>query len=306
MHNMPTDQLQAAIYVRVSTLEQAERGYSLQEQINACRKHCEDKGWKVVRIYKENGVSGKNLQRPKLQQLLYYAERQQFDVVVFWRLDRLTRSLQDACELVEVFAEMGIKISCVSEPFDTTTANGRLMFQIKGALAEHERRLTIERSKIGIRARAREGKWKGGKTPFGYTYNKEAGKLIINKKEAKTVRVIYHKYLELGSINEVTRYLNNNHFPTRNAKKWSNTAVGNILRRRLYLGIYCCAGEKINLPDLQIIEKQVFREVKKHRAKRKIYGPTPKVKKKKRIDRIFDQFFPPENKNYKSREGTVA
>ena len=296
----------AAIYVRVSTREQAEHGYSLQEQINACRKYCEDKEWKVVRIYKENGVSGKNLRRPKIQLLLHHAEKKEFDVIVFWRLDRLTRSLQDACELVELFTEIDIKISCVTEPFDTTTANGRLMFQIKGALAEHERRLTIERSKIGIRARAREGKWKGGRPPYGYSYDRNTEKLIINKKEAKVVCVIFRRYLELGSINDVTRYLNKNRFPTRKAEKWSNSSVGNILGRKLYLGIYCCAGEKLKLPELQIVEKQFFKEAKKLRTKRKIFGPTPKVKKRKKIDRIFEQFFPTENKNYNSREGTVA
>ena len=284
------EQLKAAIYVRVSTREQAEHGYSIQEQISACRKHCEDKGWKVIRLYIERGVSGKNLRRPKIQQLLYHAERQRFDVIVFWRLDRLTRSLLDACELVEVFTDMDIKISCVSEPFDTTTANGRLMFQIKGALAEHERRLTLERSKIGIRARAREGKWKGGKTPCGYSYDTQTGKLIINKKEAKIVQVIFRKYLELGSLNAVARYLNRNNFPTRKAKTWSNTAVGNILRRKIYIGTYCCAGETIILPELQIIEKSIFKEAQKLRTKRKIYGPTPLVKKNKRINEIFQQF----------------
>jgi site-specific DNA recombinase len=284
------EQLRAAIYVRVSTREQAERGYSIQEQINSCRKYCEEKGWNVVRIYVEKGISGKNLNRPKIQQLLYHAERQQFDVIVFWRLDRLTRSLQDACELVEVFAEMDIKISCVTESFDTTTANGRLMFQIKGALAEHERRLTIERSRIGIRARARDGKWKGGKTPFGYTYHEASEKLVINKKEAKIVRIIFHKYLELGSLNDVTRYLNTNGFKPRTAEQWSNSGVGNILSRKLYLGIYTCAGEKINIPELRIIEKEIFNETQKQRTKRKIYGPTALVKKRKRLDRLVDTF----------------
>jgi len=284
-------QVRVAIYVRVSTREQAEKGYSIQEQIKSCRGYCEQNGWKVVRIYKENGVSGKNLNRPKLQLLFDHAEEKQFDIVVFWRSDRFTRSLSDLCNLVDYFEEIDVKISCVTERFDSTTADGRLIIHMMGALAEHERQITLERSKIGIRARAREGKWKGGKTPFGYQYNSDTEKLEINQEEATIVKQIFKLYLELGTINDVTRYLNQKHIPTRNAKKWSNTMVGNILSRKLYTGSYTCADEAIQIPELKLIDDETFKKVKKQRKKRKIFGPTPIVKKRKRLDEIVTEYF---------------
>ena len=94
-NKLQNQQIRAAIYVRVSTREQAEHGYSLQEQIRSCREHCEKNNWKVTRIYKEEGVSGKNLDRPKLLLLFDHCEQYQFDVIVFWKLDRLTRNLKD-------------------------------------------------------------------------------------------------------------------------------------------------------------------------------------------------------------------
>lgn len=295
VNNFPSksvdNQVRAAIYVRVSTYEQAERGYSIQEQIKECRKYCEQKGWKVVRIYKEKGVSGKNLYRPKLQILFNHAENNEFDVIAFWKLDRLTRSLSDLCDLVDYFEEINIKISCVTEPFDTTTPNGRFFIQMKGAVAEYERRLTLERSKIGIRARAREGKWKGGKTPYGYKYNKDTEKLEINQEEANTVKQIFKLYLELGTINDVTRYLNQNQVPTRNAVKWSNTSVGNILSRKLYTGVYICADETVQMPELKLIDNETFKQTQKQRKERKIFGPTSFVNKRKRLDEITNASF---------------
>jgi site-specific DNA recombinase len=279
-------QIKVAIYVRVSTREQAEKGYSIQEQINACRNYCDQQSWKVVRIYKENGVSGKSLDRPKLQLLFDDAKKKQFDVIVFWRSDRLTRSMRDLCEIVNYFEEIEIKISCVTERFDTTTADGKLIIHVMGALAEHERQITLERSKIGIRARAREGKWKGGKTPFGYCYDTQTEKLRIDEKETKTVKQIFKLYLELGTINDVTRYLNKNQIPTRTAEKWSNTAIGNILGRKLYTGIYSCANETINISQLRVIDDETFKQVQKQRKQRKIFGPTKFVNKRKRLDEI--------------------
>lgn len=277
-------QIRAAIYVRVSTKEQAERGYSIQEQIKACRNYCDQHNWKVVRIHKENGVSGKNIDRPKLQLLFNDAEEEQFDIIVFWRSDRLTRSLRDLCKLVEYFEDINIKVSCVSEPFDTTTADGILIIHVMGAIAEHERKITLERSKIGIRARAREGKWKGGKTPFGYYYDTNTEKLRINKEETSTVKLTFKLYLELGTLNDVTRYLNKNKIPTRKAEKWSDTAVGNILGRKLYLGIYTCADETVRMPELRLIDDDIFKQAQKQRKDRKIFGPTKFVNKRKRID----------------------
>jgi len=285
-------QVRAAIYVRVSTREQAEKGYSIQEQIKSCRSYCYQKGWKVVRIYKENGVSGKNLNRPKLQLLFDHAENKQFDVVVFWRSDRLTRTVGDLSYLVDYFEEISIDISCVTEPFDTTTADGRFLINLSGSLAQRERELLIERSKIGIRARARDGKWRGGKTPYGYKYNKVTQKLEIDKKEAPNVKLMFNKYLELGTINDVTRHLNKNNIPTRNAKEWSNTAVGNILSRKIYKGVYSCAEVTKNMPELKIIDKKKYKNVQKQRKQRKIFGPTPFVKKRKRLDEIFVGYLP--------------
>jgi site-specific DNA recombinase len=185
----------AALYLRVSTNEQAENGRGLDVQEAHLRKYCDDV-YKLsdVHIYVDKGYSGSLpiTKRPALSQLYEDAKAKQFDVVLIYRLDRYFRSLRKLLDAVADLDEMNIGFKSINENFDTTTLNGKLMLQIMGSLAEYERGLIAERMGSGRESAASEGKWVTGVPPYGYIVDKETKKLVINEDEAKIVKQFYH------------------------------------------------------------------------------------------------------------------
>src|ERR1700747_984150 len=195
---MPGDNrkiLRCAIYTRKSTEHGLEQEFnSLHAQREACEAYIKSQaslGWKVLpQPYADSAYSGGNLDRPALKKLLRDIEAGRIDVVVVYKIDRLTRSLADFAKLVEAFDARSISFVAVTQQFNTTTSMGRLTLNVLLSFAQFERELSSERVRDKIAASRRKGKWTGGTVPLGYDGKDK--KLVVNNSEAETVRAIFN------------------------------------------------------------------------------------------------------------------
>ena len=195
--------LRCAIYTRKSTEEGLEQDFnSLDAQREACeafiasQKH---EGWIALPTqYDDGGYSGGTLDRPALQRLLDDIRGSKVDVVVVYKIDRLTRSLLDFAKIVEVFDAHGVSFVSVTQAFNTATSMGRLTLNVLLSFAQFEREVTGERIRDKIAASKKKGMWMGGYPPLGYDVKDR--KLVVNEAEAETVRYIFRRYQELGSV----------------------------------------------------------------------------------------------------------
>ena len=201
-------QRKAAIYIRVSTDAQREEGYSIEAQTEMLTAYCVSKGIKNYDYYIDGGYTGSNIDKPELKRLIADVKSGLIDVVLVYKLDRLSRSQKDTLYLIEdVFNPHGVDFISQNENLDTSTALGRAMLGILSAFAQLERENIRERTRMGMKERVKEGLWMGGgRTPFGYDYDKEHGVLVPNK-DADTVRKIYDLYLEGHSTAKISQML---------------------------------------------------------------------------------------------------
>jgi DNA invertase Pin-like site-specific DNA recombinase len=195
--------VRCAIYTRKSTEHGLELEFnSLDAQRDACEAYIKSQasqGWRALpQHYDDPAFSGGNLARPALQQLLKDIDAGRIDVIVVYKIDRLTRSLADFAKLVEAFDAKSISFVAVTQQFNTTTSMGRLTLNVLLSFAQFERELSSERVRDKVAASRRKGKWTGGTVPLGYDAKDK--KLVINKAEAETVRYIFKRYLELQSF----------------------------------------------------------------------------------------------------------
>src|SRR5881398_4216528 len=192
-----------AIYTRKSSEEGLEQEFnSLQAQCEACEAYVRSQrheGWILARTrYDDGGLSGGNLERPALQRLLADIRTGRIDIVVVYKVDRLTRSLADFARLVELFDAESVSFVSVTQQFNTTSSMGRLTLNVLLSFAQFERDVTGERIRDKIAASKQKGMWMGGNPPLGYDALERT--LIINTAEAETVRGIFALYLELGCV----------------------------------------------------------------------------------------------------------
>ncbi len=195
--------LRCAIYTRKSSEEGLEQEFnSLDAQRDACEAYVASQaglGWKLVAdCYDDGGISGGTLIRPALQRLLDDVRNGRIDVVVVYKIDRLTRSLTDFAKIVEVFDVRSVSFVSVTQSFNTTSSMGRLTLNVLLSFAQFEREVTAERIRDKIAASKRKGMWMGGLVPLGYDVRDR--KLVINAEEASTVRKIFALYTEVGSL----------------------------------------------------------------------------------------------------------
>ena len=231
------DIMKTAIYTRVSTDDQVREGYSLEVQKEYLINYSKQQGYESYDIYTDEGISAGSLQRPALQKLLKDAKLGKFDLVLVYKIDRFSRKLKDLLELFERLESCGVGFKSVTEPFDTTNAAGKLMFQQLGSFAEFERNRLAERVFPGMLKSVQAGNWHGARySPFGYTYNKSAKLLEVNAAEAEIVRLIYRLYLEGKSVFDITEFLNRKKLKTRNAKQFYIKFVSSILSNPIYIG----------------------------------------------------------------------
>jgi site-specific DNA recombinase len=192
-----------AVYTRKSSEQGLEQDFnSLHAQREACEAFIRSQtgeGWKLIKAhYDDGGISGGTMERPALQRLLADLRQRLVDVVVVYKVDRLTRSLADFAKMVELFDAHGVSFVAVTQQFNTTSSMGRLTLNVLLSFAQFEREVTGERIRDKIAASKRKGMWMGGTVPLGYDVN--GRQLIINETEAQQVRQIYRRYLELGSV----------------------------------------------------------------------------------------------------------
>lgn len=224
----------AAVYIRVSTQEQAQEGYSVGEQKERLIAYCKAHDWIIADLYVDGGYTGSNINRPGMQKLI--SETDKFDVVLVYKLDRLSRSQRDTLYLIEeVFLPNDVDFVSMQESFDTSTPFGKAMIGLLAVFAQLEREQIKERTKMGRLARAKSGLYHGGgNIPIGYDY--QEGHLIVNPYEAEQVKKIYEWYLAGGSLKSVTDRLNAEGYTNRYGSYSSWSSVRNILENETYLG----------------------------------------------------------------------
>lgn len=227
--------VRAAIYIRVSTPEQAAEGYSLAAQESTLRAYCAAKGYVVVEVYKDAGFSARDIAgRPALQRLLSDATRGQFDVVLVWKLSRFTRSLSDLCRACDDMELHGCYLESYSEAFDAHTTVGRMIRGILGVIAQWEREVISENVRAAMEERAREGK----PTSFnvlGYDYA-PPNALLLNPQESEIVRFIYASYLNTESIVRTSELSHAMCYRGKRGGILTPWSVEKILTRPIYAG----------------------------------------------------------------------
>src|SRR5882757_1872683 len=195
--------VRCAIYTRVSTEHGLDQEFnSLDAQYDAASAYIKSQahaGWALIRSrYDDGGYSGGSTDRPDLQRLLDNIRSRKIDVIVVYKVDRLTRSLADFAKLVELFDANGVSFVSVTQQFNTTTSMGRLTLNVLLSFAQFEREVTSERIRDKIAASKRKGMWMGGTIPLGYDVKDR--KLMINEEEAERVRMIFRQYLAAGTV----------------------------------------------------------------------------------------------------------
>jgi site-specific DNA recombinase len=266
--------IRCAIYTRKSTEHGLDQEFnSLDAQREACEAYIKSQasqGWKVFpQPYDDPAYSGGNLERPALKRLLREIESGRIDVVVVYKIDRLTRSLADFAKLVETFDAKSISFVAVTQQFNTTTSMGRLTLNVLLSFAQFERELASERVRDKVAASRKKGKWTGGTVPLGYDAKDK--KLVINKAEAETVRTIFRLYLELRSFGKLVAELDRRKFVTkRRATKVAKYQGGipftygplaYFLKNRIYLGEMHHGGKWFKGEHQAILDRQTFEQV---------------------------------------------
>jgi site-specific DNA recombinase len=279
--------LRCAIYTRKSTEHGLEQEFnSLDAQREACEAYIKSQasqGWRALsQHYDDPAYSGGNLDRPALKRLLGDVEAGKVDVVVVYKIDRLTRSLADFAKLVEAFDARSISFVAVTQQFNTTTSMGRLTLNVLLSFAQFERELSAERVRDKVAASRRKGKWTGGTVPLGYGTKDK--KLVIDKSEAETVRTIFRLYLELGSFSKLVAELDRRKIVTkrRNTKlakyrggiPFTYGPLAYFLNNRIYIGETHHGGKWFKGEHEAILDRPIFERVqerlKSNTVKRKV------------------------------------
>ena len=241
--------INCAIYTRKSTEEGLEQAFnSLDAQREACEAYIQSQkheGWMSIKTrYDDGGFSGGRMDRPGLQRLLEDIASGRVQVVVVYKVDRLTRALSDFAKIVKIFDDRGVSFVSVTQQFNTTTSMGRLTLNVLLSFAQFEREVTGERIRDKIAASKKKGMWMGGVPPLGYDVVDK--KLIVNQREAETVRHVFRRYLELGRVRQLRRELDDAGYrskvrksaagATTGGKQFARGALYALLQNRLYIG----------------------------------------------------------------------
>lgn len=243
-------------------------GFSIPEQQDRIRKYCEAKGWELIKIYTDGGYSGAKLDRPALQDLI--RECEQYDMVLVYKLDRLSRSQKDTLYLIEdVFKKNGVDFTSMQENFDTSTPFGMAMIGILSVFAQLEREQIKERMTMGKLGRVKDGYWTGAGIPFGYDYipntNDERGHLVINEEQAEMVRKIFELYISGISMRQVAKYMYDHY-----GRKFDNsTSVMVVIDNPVYYGMMKWKGKTYPGNHEPIISEETWKTAHQIRMRSK-------------------------------------
>lgn len=279
-----------AIYTRKSSEEGLDQAYnSLAAQRDACAAYIasqKHEGWiATTKVYDDGGFSGGNLQRPALQELIQDMAKGEIDIVVVYKIDRLTRSLADFAQLTEVLDRHNVSFVAVTQQFNTSTSMGRLTLNVLLSFAQFEREVASERIRDKIAASKRRGMWMGGHPPLGYEVRER--KLVVIPQEAEKVRHLFQRYLELRSVQLLRRDLAKSGMQSKRKVLQDGSIVGGvtmsrgalytILNNRLYVGLIHHKGEYFPGEHEAIVDKDLFDKVQQVLAQQ---GPGEEARRK--------------------------
>lgn len=282
--------VRCAIYTRKSTEDGLEQEYnSLDAQYDACTAYAlsqRHEGWTVIKDrYDDGGFSGGTLKRPGLKRLLADIEAGKVDIILLYKIDRLTRSLSDFAKIVEILDRKGASFVSITQSFNTTTSMGRLTLNMLLSFAQFEREVTGERIRDKIYASKRKGIWMGGPVPLGYDVIER--KLVVNEREAEQVRHIMQLYLTANSVPELVQILARNGSLTKVQQRKDGGTKGGIhfkrgnlyhlLSNRIYRGMTVHKGEAFEGEHEAIVSEELWNEVQAKLAKQGQGGSSRKV-----------------------------
>src|SRR5712672_670253 len=263
--------VRCAIYTRVSDDQGLEQDFnSLDAQYDASQSYIRSQahaGWTLISgKYADGGFTGGDIDRPALQRLLHDVRSGKVDVILVYKVDRLTRSLADFAKLVELFDQHNVSFVSVTQQFNTTTSMGRLTLNILLSFAQFEREVTSERIRDKIAASKRKGLWVGGMVPLGYETKDR--KIVVVEEEAERVRAIFRSYLKLGSLDRLMADLRKRGIATKVRSLKTGQTVGGIaftrgplahfLRNRFYIGEVVFKGEVLPGEQPAILDRDPF------------------------------------------------
>ena len=235
-----------ALYVRVSTANQAEEGESLDEQVKTLQNYCAYRRWQDVRVYREEGFSGKDLKRPAFQKMMADINTGKVNTIIVKKIDRLSRSIIDFENVYKAFQDKNVDLISTQENFDTSTAIGRSVIRIVLIFAQLEREQTSERTIDVMAFRAKQGMYNGGYPRLGYDIDYEYKCLVPNPSEIPVVKELFSTYVKLGSLSETAISMNDRGYRlktwttkkgiTRGGEKFQKASVSRILNDPVYVG----------------------------------------------------------------------
>lgn len=259
-------QVRCAVYTRKSSEEGLELDFnSLDAQREACEAYIKSQkheGWTLVtKQYNDGGFSGGTIERPAFKELLEDIKQNKIDIVVVYKVDRLTRSLMDFAKIIEIFDAHQASFVSITQQFNTTTSMGRLTLNMLLSFAQFEREITSERLRDKFEASRKKGLFVHGKAPIGYT--KVGSTLVENPEQSGFVRLIFDKYLELGSIKNLHDYLIENDIKTESGKNFRKGHLNHLLKNKVYIGKIVHKDKVYEGLHEGIIDEDVFEKVQK-------------------------------------------
>lgn len=275
------ENLKTGIYLRVSTEEQAKEGFSIHAQKEKLTSYAKVNDWKIVDYYIDDGISAKNIKdRPNINRLIEDVKNGKVNNVLVYKLDRLTRSVKDLINLIEIFEEYKCSFNSLTEKLDTTNAVGRMFIKIIGIFAEFERENLAERVSFGYEQKTREGNYTNTQGVNGYDYIVGKGNLVVNKEEEKIVKQIYEMYLNGSSMLKIAKTFNTEKVPSKRGGYWSQSTIKSILTNPLYVGKIRYGVSKkhenrafeVDGKQETIIDEDTFNRVQELITKRKKYN----------------------------------
>lgn len=258
-------------YIRVSTETQSEKGYGLEMQENAIKKYCEENNLEIVRLFEDNGISGKIPVR-EMDNGIYVSKREgiasllnnitnEINTVVMYDSSRLFREVEAEGSLLGAFRNKKVNPIFIKElDYDiyTKDPNRMLTNGIQGLLNNVERQRLVNKMAEGRRTKAMKGIKPAGRLPYGYNYTSDGKSVIVNKKEAKVVNRIFQLSIQHNSLQQIANILNKKGYTTRNNNDWSKQTINKMLNNDFYIGIITHAGNKISGKHDTIIDNSIW------------------------------------------------
>lgn len=222
-----------AVYIRVSTEDQAKEGYSLDAQQRRLGEYCEFNGWEIAGIYRDEGYSGRNIHRPQYRRM--FEDMALWDGILVLKMDRIHRNSRNFAAMMDDLRKNGKEFISLTEKFNTTNAMGRFVMDIVQRMAQLESEQIGDRVRIGMARKAEIGDGNmGSPDPYGYTHS--GGRLVIREDEAAHVREIFRLRAEGGTFGDIADHLNETNVPSKKGGRWSRQAVHHIIRNPVYAG----------------------------------------------------------------------